>query len=126
MPTSREVLLERLREALARAPRPQPELPGLPLAGGLVGFTAFDVVRFFERLPLRLARKPNAPILHYIAPESLLVFDHLTRAIALLHSGTETERRVLREEVIAALRRTHHAAARERHVQRADDVAGAR
>ncbi|MEJ0099153.1 MAG: anthranilate synthase component I family protein [Pseudomonadota bacterium] len=104
VPTSREVLLERLREALARAPRPQPELPGLPLAGGLVGFTAFDVVRFFERLPMRLARKPNAPVLHYIAPESLLVFDHLTRAIALLHAGTEAERRVLREEVIAALR----------------------
>ena len=39
-----------------------------------------------------------------MAPQSLLVFDHLTRGIALLHAGTETERRVLREEVIAALR----------------------
>ncbi len=113
------------RSAGARAPRPQPELPGLPLAGGLVGFTAFDVVRFFERLPMRLARKPNAPILHYIAPESLLVFDHLTRAIALLHSGTEGERRVLREEVIAALRGRIVLPACQRYVQRAHDVAGA-
>ncbi|HTQ35812.1 MAG TPA: anthranilate synthase component I family protein [Steroidobacteraceae bacterium] len=104
VPASKEGLLQRLREALARAPRPQPELPGVPLAGGLVGFTAYDVVRFFEKLPLRHARRPEAPILHYVAPESLLVFDHLTRGIALLHAGTEAERRVLREEVIAALR----------------------
>ena len=104
VPGSKEGLLQRLREALARAPRPMPELPGMPLAGGLVGFTAYDVVRFFEKLPLRLARRSNAPILHYVAPQSLLVFDHLTRGIALLHSGTETERRLLREEVIAALR----------------------
>jgi anthranilate synthase component 1 len=104
VPGSKEALLQRLREALARAPQPQPELPGVPLAGGLVGFTAYDVVRFFEKLPLRHSRRPGAPILHYIAPESLLVFDHLTRGIALLHAGTETERRVLREEVIKALR----------------------
>jgi anthranilate synthase component I len=104
VPDSKEELLLRLRDALARAPRPQPELPGVPLAGGLVGFTAYDVVRFFEKLPTRHARRPEAPILHYVAPESLLVFDHLTRGIALLHTGSEAERQVLRREVIAALR----------------------
>jgi anthranilate synthase component 1 len=104
VPASKDELLKKLREALARAPRPQPELPGVPLAGGLVGFTAYDVVRFFEKLPLIHARKPDAPILHYIAPESLLVFDHLTRGIAVLHAGSEAERCVLRDEVIAALR----------------------
>ena len=41
-----------LRDALARAPRPQPErAPGFPLAGGLVGYAAYDVVRYFEKLP---------------------------------------------------------------------------
>jgi anthranilate synthase component 1 len=104
VPESRNELLARLRDALARAPRPQPELPGMPLAGGLVGFTAYDVVRFFEKLPLRHQRRPDAPILHYVAPRSLLVFDHLTRGIALLHAGSEAERQVLRREVIAALR----------------------
>lgn len=104
VPASRDELLGRLRDALAAAPRPQPELPGMPLAGGLVGFTAYDVVRFFERLPTHHARSPDAPILHYVAPRSLLVFDHLTRGIALLHAGTETERQALRREVIAALR----------------------
>jgi anthranilate synthase component 1 len=44
------------------------------------------------------------PDMHYIAPESLLVFDHLTRSIALLHAGSEAERQSLRREVIATLR----------------------
>jgi anthranilate synthase component 1 len=70
----------------------------------LVGFTAYDVVRFFERLPTHHARAPEAPILHYVAPKSLLVFDHLTRGIALLHAGSESERQSLRREVITALR----------------------
>jgi anthranilate synthase component 1 len=104
VPASKDELLGRLRTALARAPRPLPELPGMPLAGGLVGFTAYDVVRFFERLPMRHARRADAPILHYVAPQSLLVFDHLTRGIALLHAGSEAERQSLRKEVIAALR----------------------
>jgi anthranilate synthase component 1 len=104
VPSGKAELLERLRQALSAAPRPQPELPGMPLAGGLVGFTAYDVVRFFERLPTHHARKPDAPVLHYVAPQSMLVFDHLTRGIALLHAGSEADRQALRREVIAALR----------------------
>src|SRR5690349_22091596 len=34
----------------------------------------------------------------------MLVFDHLTRGIALLHAGTEAERQALRKQVIQALR----------------------
>ena len=54
----------------------------------------------------RRARRSTAafPVLHYAAPNSLLVFDHLTRGIALLHDGTEAERQSLRKEVIRALR----------------------
>src|SRR6188474_1085813 len=70
VPASKDELLQQLRAALKRAPRPLPDLPGMPLAGGLVGFTAYDVVRFFERLPLRHARRPEAPVLHYVAPQS--------------------------------------------------------
>jgi anthranilate synthase component 1 len=44
------------------------------------------------------------PLLHYVAPRSLLVFDHVSRAIALLHAGSDAERAALRAEVIAALR----------------------
>ena len=52
VPASAAALLAALRTALARAPRPQPEIAGVPLAGGLVGFAAYDVVRHFERLPV--------------------------------------------------------------------------
>jgi anthranilate synthase component 1 len=76
----------------------------VPLAGGLVGYASYDVVRFFERLPSYRANGRAVPAMHYVAPQSLLVFDHLTRGIALVHAGTEAERRSLRAEVIRALR----------------------
>ena len=40
----------------------------------------------------------------YVAPESLLVFDHLTRRVALLHAGSERDRQALRTAVVKALR----------------------
>jgi anthranilate synthase component I len=104
VPESGAVLLAALRAGLARSPRPQPEIEGVPLAGGLVGYAAYDVVRHFERLPAAAGRASGVPALHYVAPRSVLVFDHLTRGIALLHAGSDAERRSLRAEVVRALR----------------------
>ncbi len=103
-PGSGAELLAALRRALARAPHPRPDIAGVPLAGGLVGYAAYDVVRHFERLPQRTPSAGGVPALHYVAPRSVLVFDHLTRGIALLHAGSEEERRSLRREVVQALR----------------------
>ena len=103
-PRSRREFLDTLRTALAAAPQPRPELPGVPLSGGLVGYTAYDAVRYFEHLPGRRLDATVVPHAHYVAPRSLLVFDHLTRGVALLHDGSESERQALRREVIAALR----------------------
>ncbi len=103
-PRSREELLEALRGALARAPQPLPEVPGVPLVGGLVGYTAYDAVRYFERVPARSLDHTVVPHAHYVAPRSLLIFDHLTRTVALLHAGSEAERASLRREVVQALR----------------------
>lgn len=118
-------LLGALRAALAKAPRPRPDIAGVPLAGGLVGAASYDIVRYFERLktphpnplPADAGRGSSSPHpdslpaapgegvdAHFIAPRSLLVFDHLTRGVALLHDGAETERQQLRREVIRALR----------------------
>jgi anthranilate synthase component 1 len=102
-PDSQQAYLDALRSALAAAPRPQPEVDGLPFAGGLVGVSGYDVVRLFERLPRDTAPQTSVPDAAFVAPASLLVFDHLTRRVALLHDGSETERRQLREEVIARL-----------------------
>jgi anthranilate synthase component I len=104
LPGTSAELLAGLRDALRRAPQPQPDIAGVPLAGGLVGYSSYDVVRFFERLPARTGLESGVPALHYVAPRSLLVFDHLTRGIALVHAGSEEERRFLRNEVVRALR----------------------
>jgi anthranilate synthase component I len=104
VPASAAELLGALRAALAQAPQPSPQIAGVPLAGGLVGYASYDVVRFFERLAPRKAGRSGVPALHYVAPRSMLVFDHLTRGIALVHAGSETERRSLRAEVIQTLR----------------------
>lgn len=103
-PASQKELLNALRAALKAAPLPQPNIPGVPLLGGLVGVAGYDLVRYFERLPSRAQIVDPTPDAHYLAPRSLLVFDHLTRGVALLHAGSEAERRSLRKEVIAALR----------------------
>ena len=104
VPGTTAELLTGLRDALRRAPQPQPDIAGVPLAGGLVGYSSYDVVRFFERLPARTGLESGVPALHYVAPRSLLVFDHLTRGIALVHAGSEQERHSLRNEVVRALR----------------------
>ena len=93
-----------LRQVLKDAPDLLPNIDGLPFTGGLVGAFGYDVVRYFERLPPNRAELRNLPQATLVAPTSMLVFDHLTRRVALLHSGTERERRQLREEVIQALR----------------------
>src|ERR1700689_5326970 len=67
VPRSPADLLHRLRAALGRLPLAMPALGQVPLAGGLVGFTSYDTVRFFERLPQRLPVLPGVPLLHYLA-----------------------------------------------------------
>src|SRR5580698_828 len=103
-PTSKIELLNGQRRALTQAPKPLPEVPGVPLLGGLVGYTAYDAVRYFERVTGRSLDATETPHAHYVAPRSLLVFDHLTRTVALLHDGSEAERQSLRREIIQALR----------------------
>jgi anthranilate synthase component I len=103
-PADQVDLLSTLRLALAQAPRPETAREGFPLLGGLVGVASYDLVRYFERLPAKARQDDDAPDAHYVAPRSLLVFDHLTRRAALLHAGPEQERVALRREVIRALR----------------------
>jgi anthranilate synthase component 1 len=103
-PAGRDQYLDALRQALADAPRPRPEVEGLPFAGGLVGVSGYDVVRLFERLPNANPAKSTVPDAAFVATTSALVFDHLTRRVALLHDGSEAERSSLRKEVIRLLR----------------------
>src|SRR6185295_9655986 len=103
-PTTAAEWLALMRRVLDRAPALQPTIEGIPFNGGLVGTTGYDVVRFFERLPPNKRELAGLPQGVYVAPESLLVFDHLTRRVALLHAGSESERQALRKRVVQALR----------------------
>ena len=95
--------LASLRSALADAAECGPTIAGQPFNGGLVGVTSFDFVRRLYRLP-PAPHPTSVPLGIYMTTESILVFDHLTRRIALLHSGSEQDRQVLRKEVISTLR----------------------
>ncbi len=103
-PQNRAEYLNLLRSALAAAPEPKPLVEGLPFSGGLVGVSGYDVVRLFERLPMKTAPQTAIPEAAFTAPSSALVFDHLTRRVALLHDGPDAEREALRKKVIKLLR----------------------
>lgn len=106
LPGSAAELLDTLRDVLAGTPELAPLVPGLPFSGGLVGIAGYDLVRYFERLedaPAGTAT-PGSPRAGYLATDSLLIFDHLTRRIALLHAGGDAKRARLRAEVMRLLR----------------------
>jgi anthranilate synthase component 1 len=104
----RQALLAALREALSRAPRPRPVveqdaiLP--PLAGGLVGASGYELAAALEPALASLAPSSSRALASYVAPRSLLVFDHVRQRLALLHDGPEAERVALRRELVEALR----------------------
>jgi anthranilate synthase component I len=99
----RGALLATLRDALAQAPKLAPGNGELPLPGGLVGFTSYEFARHFEPTALPGRPDPTTPEAFFVAPRSLLVFDHLTRGATLLHAGDEAERQSLKREITRAL-----------------------
>lgn len=103
-PENRRDYLDRLRNVLLSLPRLQPDVEGLPFKGGLVGVSGYDVVRLFEHLPRQAPRQAGIPDAAFTATSSALVFDHLTRRVALLHDGPAAERQSLRRDVIKLLR----------------------
>ena len=103
-PADQHEYLDALRYALSIAPVPKPEVEGLPFSGGLVGVSGYDVVRLFEKLPHVSKPQYGIPEAAFCATSSTLVFDHLTRRVALLHDGSDAERESLRKEVVRLLR----------------------
>ena len=103
-PENQAQYLEALRDAMRQAPKPRPDVRDLPFSGGLVGVSGYDIVRLFERLPHNSDPRAGIPDAAFAATASLLVFDHLTRRVALLHDGPDAERQALRQEVIRLMR----------------------
>ncbi len=106
--------------------KPGPDRTGLPLAGGLVGYAAYDIVRFFERLPSRaVADQPVPGRLLRRAALAAGVRSPDARAVAAARRTGERAPGAARE-IVAALRgplpaRAGHVplrAARRQHVAR--------
>ena len=63
------------------------EIPGraeLPLLGGVVGFTSYEIVRFIEPSLVSCQPKSDWPIALFYFVDKLLVFDHFMRRMKLL------------------------------------------
>ena len=99
-------MMDLFRNTLDKIPTLKPRISHIPFSGGLVGFSSYDMVRFFEHLPVPQHKKGilNPPDCAYLAPTSLLVFDHEKNSIAVLHSGTEEERLELETNIVNLLK----------------------
>ena len=103
-PANQVEYLGLLRNALNNVPKLKPRIEELPFSGGLVGVSGYDIVRLFENLPRETKPQAGIPRAAFTATESVLVFDHLTRRVALLHDGPDSERAQLRATVMRLLR----------------------
>jgi anthranilate synthase component 1 len=74
-----------VRQELERCPlRQDPELQLPPPFGGAVGFLGFDMVGYFENVPLPPAGDGELPDYRFIFPRTLVVFDHVKSEIEIL------------------------------------------
>jgi anthranilate synthase component 1 len=95
---------------LVKSYRP-PALGGLPpLAGGLVGYFGYDLVRHIERLPDPPPDDLGLPEMAFLVADTVLVFDHLKHTITVVAnafvSGRDIDGPYARAlERIAAVRR---------------------
>jgi anthranilate synthase component 1 len=69
-------ILDRYRVA------PDPNLP--PFHGGAVGFVAYDMIRYFEEIPLRAEDDLDHPDTCFVVTDSILIFDHVNHVIKVV------------------------------------------
>ena len=105
-PSSHNEMMNLFRKTLKEIPDLKPTIDEIPFSGGMVGFSSFDMIRHFEKLPVPKGKDGilSPSDCSYIAPTSLLIFDHLENKMALLHCGNEEERLNLRDEILSLLR----------------------
>ena len=56
-----------------------------PLAGGLVGYIGYELVRQFEEVRIRAKKGLNIPDAVLFFPTNLIVFDHIKHQLKLIH-----------------------------------------
>ncbi len=98
--------LERIRDIMAAY---QPvKVPGLPrFVGGAVGYLGYDVVGYFEDLPLRRKESLGLPNLAFLLTDTLLIFDNVAQKIKVVanaHVKSSRESELRRAYADAATR----------------------
>lgn len=67
------------------------ELDGLPrFVGGAVGYFAYDIVRYFEKLPQTAKRELDLPDAVFLLPDTLVIFDHVKHQLIILANAHNT------------------------------------
>lgn len=75
--------LDVIKDALSG--RQAVHIPGLPtLTGGAVGYFAYDLVRFMERLPNTATRTLDVPDMALLFADNLVVFDHVRHKLTVI------------------------------------------
>jgi len=78
--------LQEIQEFLAHTHAAR--VPGLEaFTGGLVGYLAYDVVRYIEELPNAPADDLGLPDIYMLACETLVVFDHVFKTLRVVHNA---------------------------------------
>ena len=105
-PKSQDEMMELFRNVLKDLPDLNPQIQGIPFSGGIVGFSSYDMVRYFESLPVEESKDGllNPPDCAYLAPLSLLVFDHEDNSMALLHAGAAQDRNKRKTNILELLK----------------------
>ncbi len=79
--------LEVLRERLSRYRPVSPEGVELPrFAGGAVGMVSWDWVRFVERIPDENPDELGCPDLHFVLPETVVVYDNVRHSAMVIRA----------------------------------------
>ncbi len=66
-------------------------LEGLPrLVGGAVGYMAYDIVRYFEDLPVTASDDLKVPTVAFMFPDTLVIFDHAKHQLIVLANAHKT------------------------------------
>ncbi len=89
--------------------RASPPPEGLPFCGGAVGYFAYDLLPFMDRVTLRPKKGLPVPDMFFMLTRTAAAFDHLRGRVVLLanvavpRQADDAERRLLYREAVAAL-----------------------
>jgi anthranilate synthase component 1 len=74
------------------------EVPGLPrFSGGAVGYLAYDMIRYFEKLPDHTADELHSWDSHFFITDTIIIFDNVRHTIKVVVNTHLTDQRRAKE-----------------------------